>query len=151
MKKIIPWNKVIPLLVLWVAVALIVASPGISGDSKELPGKTSTYVDPKRAIQLKVGEAFSIVLDSNPATGYQWQLTAPPDDKIVRLVRSEYRASQTNLVGAGGEEIWTFSTVGPGQVTLAFKYMRPWEKDKEPERKALFKVYVFPRIKLQAH
>ncbi len=138
-------------IMLVIVMFLIMASPGVCKDPKQaVSERDSTFMDPKKTVQRKVGETFSIVLDSNPTTGYQWQLANPPDEKIVKLIRSEYRASKTNLTGAGGKEIWTFATLGPGQTAIAFKYVRPWEKDTEPGRNAVFTVYVFPNIKLRS-
>jgi len=43
-----------------------------------------------------------------------------------------YDPSQTGLVGAGGEEIWIFRTVSPGEAEIVLGYLRSWEKGKPP-------------------
>jgi inhibitor of cysteine peptidase len=135
----------------FIVMLLIMASPGACKDPNQpVSERDSTFMDPKKTVQRTVGETFSIVLDSNPTTGYQWQLANPPDEKIVKLIRSEYRASKTNLTGAGGKEIWTFVTLDTGQTAISFKYVRPWEKDKEPKKNVEFTLYVFPNIKLRS-
>lgn len=93
-------------------------------------------------INARAGENFTITLESNPTTGYSWQLAKPLDEKIVKLVGSEYVPSKTDLVGAGGEENWTFLAVKKGTTRISLKYVRPWEKDKPPVEEKTFLVKV---------
>ena len=83
-------------------------------------------------ITTKVGEEFTITLDSNPTTGYQWKLSDNLTEGIVKFVKSEYVAPETEMVGAGGKEIWTFKGVRPGETTVDLEYVRPWETGIEP-------------------
>ncbi|MCK8600813.1 protease inhibitor I42 family protein [Desulfoferrobacter suflitae] len=88
------------------------------------------------------GEQFSVSLDSNPTTGYHWELAEPLDERVVRLIGDVYQGPETKLVGAGGKEVWTFRAVGTGEATIAMKYVRPWQKDVPPEKTAQFAVTV---------
>ena len=97
---------------------------------------------PRSPIHTKTGEIFSITLDSNPTTGYQWQLANLVDEKVLKLISSEYRMAETNMVGAGGKEVWTFKALSTGQTTIVFEYVRLWEKDKEPAKKAAFTINI---------
>ena len=83
----------------------------------------------KNVMNARAGENFTISLESNPTTGYSWQLAKPLDEKIVQLVGSEYVPSKTDLVGAGGEEKWTFLAVKKGSTRVALEYVRSWEED----------------------
>ncbi|HNS14822.1 MAG TPA: protease inhibitor I42 family protein [Syntrophorhabdaceae bacterium] len=86
---------------------------------------------------MKVGDEFVLTLESNPSTGYLWRLAVKPDENTVKLVSSEYRAApDTNRVGAGGNEVWTFLATGKGKAEIGLIYVRPWEKDKPPARTA---------------
>lgn len=103
---------------------------------------------PNHAVQpiaATTGETFVLTLDSNPSTGYQWQLATAPDATIVKLVRSEYTAPATQRVGAGGEEVWTFQAVGTGHTTVTLKYVRPWEGNVAPVDQRTFTITVRPR------
>jgi inhibitor of cysteine peptidase len=100
------------------------------------------YADPRNPINTKAGETISIILDSNPTTGYKWQLAKPADEKVLQLVSSEYRMPETQMVGAGGKEVWTFKALSTGQTNIVFEYLRPWEKDKEPAKKATFTINI---------
>lgn len=86
---------------------------------------------------MKVGDEFVLTLESNPSTGYLWRLVVKPDESTVQLVSSEYRAApDTNRVGAGGNEVWTFLATGKGKAEISLIYIRPWEKDKPPAKTA---------------
>jgi inhibitor of cysteine peptidase len=82
--------------------------------------------------EVKVGQEFTITLESNRTTGFQWQLAKPLDESVVRLVSSNYQAPTTNAIGAGGKEIWTFKAVGAGKAEIALEYVQPWEQDVDP-------------------
>lgn len=55
------------------------------------------------------------------------------DKELVSFVYSDYKAENTELVGAGGKEIWTFKALKEGETEINFQYVRPWEKDVVPE------------------
>jgi len=88
----------------------------------------------------KVGKTFFIKVSSNPSTGFSWELNKPLDT-ILLLQGSDYIPRKTNpkVVGAGGEEIWTFQAIKPGKTVISLKYWRTWEKDQPPAR-----IYNFP-------
>ena len=93
-------------------------------------------------IKVKVGQEFNITLESNPTTGYQWQLAKELDRSIVELVRSEYRPSESGLLGAGGTEVWTFKAVKGGTAEISFEYVRSWETDVPPIKEKNFGIIV---------
>ena len=85
------------------------------------------------AIKTKVGEEFTITLESNRTTGYGWELAEPLDGSIVKLINSDYKQPQdVRLIGKGGKEVWTFKAVGQGKTKVSMKYVRSWEKDTPP-------------------
>jgi inhibitor of cysteine peptidase len=89
-----------------------------------------------------VGQELTVTLASNPTTGYHWELSVPLDEAIVKLVASEYKPPQTTLVGARGQEIWTFRAIGRGETVIRLKYVRPWEKGVAPAQTASYTVIV---------
>jgi inhibitor of cysteine peptidase len=94
-----------------------------------------------QTIELTVGQTHTVTLESNPTTGYRWQLAAPPDQGILTLVGSEYKKPESKLIGAGGHESWTFRAVGTGKTRIVMIYVRPWE-DGKAARMASFNVIV---------
>ncbi len=98
----------------------------------ELTTKPPRYSDTHETIFTDVGMEFQIALESNPTTGYQWQLAHELDDELLELVAQDFEKPEEDLMGAPGTELWTFKGKGVGQTTISFKYARPWEKEAEP-------------------
>jgi inhibitor of cysteine peptidase len=97
-----------------------------------------------KPMSVAMGQEFKVTLASNPTTGYSWALAKPLDEKIVKLVTNVYVAPETRLVGAGGNQIWTFKAAGEGKTEIALKYVRPWETNVAPVKTTNFPVVVAP-------
>lgn len=84
-----------------------------------------------------------IRLEENPTTGYSWQYTVA-DDNIAVVEDDEYVENQTpeGWTGAGGEHTYRVSGISAGETTITFKYARPWEIDKAPEKEITFNLKV---------
>lgn len=85
-------------------------------------------------LKARVGGTVMIKMDSNPTTGYSWQLARPIDGKMLRFLGSKYYADKADpqMVGVGGEERWSFRALKCGRTRVFFKYVRPWEKNVAP-------------------
>ena len=86
--------------------------------------------DAYETIDAVAGKDFTITLESNGSTGYQWQLAEPVDKNFMQLVGSKYINPQNNLPGAPGKEEWTFMPVKTGKTKISLEYVRPWERRK---------------------
>lgn len=131
------------MLVLALLVVLCISA--CAGDRRTagvLPEKTREFTDPLRTIQAAVGDTFSIVLDSNPTTGYSWRRQDRTGDGVVAFTGSRFVPARTDLAGAGGREHMTFTATAPGTEKLTFHYLRPWEKNTEPAKTVVFTVTV---------
>jgi inhibitor of cysteine peptidase len=92
---------------------------------------------------VSIGDEFKIALSSNPSTGYKWELAEPLNEGVIHLVGSEYRNSTNPMVvGAPGEEVWTFRAVALGRAMINLQYVRPWEKNVAPVKTATYAVEV---------
>jgi len=83
-------------------------------------------------IELSAGNMLSIVLDANPTTGFRWELTEISDASVLEVTGNSYEqgeqgTSNPPVVGAGGQETWTFNALAAGTATLSMEYSRPWE------------------------
>jgi len=78
-------------------------------------------------IETTVGQDIVIALESNPTTGYGWQVGGRVDSAIVAQISSDYEPSPSTALGAGGHQRWTFRAVGRGTTTIRLDYARPWE------------------------
>ncbi len=101
--------------------ALLVLSLGgctVNGGARE-------YRDPSVPIVVEKGEEFTIVLESDPSTGYRWQLGEELDAKVLELEKVEYEEPGAEERGKPGEEKWTFKAVGLGRTTVVLEHAAP--------------------------
>ena len=68
---------------------------------------------------------YTMLLDGNPTTGYEW--TAAVDNADVRDVTVEYQADDSALVGAGGHYAITMTGKAAGDAVVTLTYARSWE------------------------
>lgn len=93
-------------------------------------------------IEVKSGQEFVISLDSNPSTGYSWQISKPISSTILKQINKEYKASEPVKPGSGGKELWTFKALAKGKTIIAFDYTRPWEKNVPSLKEKTFNLVV---------
>jgi len=76
-----------------------------------------------------VGSTITVTLCSNPTTGFQWGEQAQiSDTKVAKQTSHKIVApANTGMVGAPGNEVWTFEALKAGTSTISFSYSRPWE------------------------
>ena len=97
-----------------------------SGTAKIIPS------DPQKPIVVqKRSPVFSLILQSNPTTGYSWALKSY-DSEIIKPVGKKFYSGKTTLVGAPGYEKWTFMLkpngfVVPQTTNITLIYSRPWD------------------------
>jgi inhibitor of cysteine peptidase len=86
---------------------------------------------PNASKQLAVdaGNTFTVTLCSNATTGFKWSESAQiSDPTVVQQTAHEFVSPQnTGLVGAPGNEVWTFKALKKGTSTINMEYGRPWE------------------------
>jgi inhibitor of cysteine peptidase len=93
------------------------------------------YGDPSdtgKVVEVAVGSLIKVALESNPTTGFEWELTEISDQTVLELVESKYRPGEgaeqdSPVVGAGGTEIWSFKALKKGEATISMEYSQPWE------------------------
>ncbi len=79
-------------------------------------------------ISVPVGQTITVQLSSNHTTGYSWSETASISDPAV-LSQTGYSwvpPADTGIVGASGNEVWTFKALKAGSSTISEDYSRPW-------------------------
>ena len=106
-------------------------------DSSEtlVPDVNVSISDNSEQIELEQGQILVVTLESNPSTGYSWELIEDPNSILEQVGDVEFKpVEQTDppMVGAGGWEIFRFKAVSTGQMTLNLVYRRSWETDAEP-------------------
>jgi len=75
-----------------------------------------------------VGGKLTVVLGSNPTTGYQWSEDAVIyDESIIKQISHAFVAPGIDEPpGTPGEETWTFKALKRGTTTILLEYSRSW-------------------------
>jgi len=88
-------------------------------------------------IEVNAGDRLTVVLCSNPTTGFQWSEEARvSDSSILKQEVHEFVGRQSAPPpprGTPGLEAWTFQTLKPGKSTIFVEYSRPWEGGEKGE------------------
>jgi len=88
---------------------------------------TTLNVSTVNGIYVSQGQYFTIPLQSNPSTGYQWQLTLF-DNSTLKFVNETYVSSvssSSTVVGAGGTDLWTFQAIHTGTGGIIMSEISP--------------------------
>jgi len=90
-------------------------------------------------IEVPAGQLLVIALESNPTTGFKWELSEPIDEGSLALIQSKYEPGEQAkqdppIPGAGGTELWTFETLTAGEAIISMGYSRPWEGGEKAAR-----------------
>jgi inhibitor of cysteine peptidase len=106
--------------------------------------KSTQPTDPESTLNARVGEEFTLILESNPTTGYHWELVPDAlDETKVTFVSNDYQStSDPGLAGGGGVEIWKFKAVQSGTARIVLGYYPPSNTPTDPERTESFTVTI---------
>ena len=129
-------------VILLAAALMLSALAGCGSSGTSANGKTFTISDVN--ISAKVGDTFTIQLESNATTGFQWSTSGSLNPKVVKKVRSTYVAGANpgGMTGVGGIEKWVFTAVGAGTGTILMIYSQPFDKTAKPAQTVTFTVNV---------
>ena len=92
-----------------------------------------TELDNGSLAQLGEDQTLVISLESNPSTGYAWEVAEIDEDIVYQVGESEFE-QLSPLLGASERQILRFKPIKAGQSTLRLVYRRPWEKGIEPAK-----------------
>lgn len=121
----------ITVLVFLVCILLVVTGCG----KKTGDGQQVVTEEMKQTLDEATGQHFDFSLESNPTTGYSWQVAQAPDSNIVQLVNSYFAEPSGDLVGAPGEEVWQFQAVAAGTATTVLEYSQLWDTATPPAKR----------------
>lgn len=99
---------------------------------KPLPAVTGeidlTAKDNNRAVPAKTGNLVRVTLESNPSTGYNWELR-DYEAGVTEFLRSDLKPADSGnmLFGAPGSTVFVFQAVKTGDQEIKAVYRRPWE------------------------
>jgi predicted secreted protein len=93
-------------------------------------------------IELAAGEQFEIHLESNPSTGFAWEISAMTTPDLVALDSRTFVESDSDLVGAPGTDVLVFTTGAEGAGVLRLEYVRSFDEPIVPERVVEFVIRI---------
>ena len=126
-------NKVfVVITVVGLLLTMAACSAATGAPGKNLVSITAADFDKQaniaKQVEVKAGDTFTITLDSNSTTGFQWTEQAIiADANILQQTDHNYIAPNGEVVGKAGIEQWTFKAGNPGTTTASLSYDRPWE------------------------
>jgi inhibitor of cysteine peptidase len=87
-----------------------------------------------KEIAVSAGDSFKVSLESNPTTGFSWPEQAQVNDTaVLKQMNHEYVEPDSELMGAPGQEVWTFKALKKGTATISMEYSRTWEGGEKAE------------------
>jgi inhibitor of cysteine peptidase len=112
------------------------AEPDRGGESTVVPGGGVVLGadDDGTAIELNAGQMLMVTLESNPTTGYSWEVSEVDRSVLSQVGEAEFQEApkeDEQMVGVGGTETFRFASA-PGSTTLTLVYHRSWETNVEP-------------------
>lgn len=93
-----------------------------------------TLLDTDGTKDLQTNEVLKIRLPANPSTGYVWQYKET-GDAVLGLENVGFYNDVNGLIGAAGDQVWTFRAQKSGIVELTYIYVRPWEPERVPAQR----------------
>lgn len=98
--------------------------------------------DPAKELEATAGNEFKLIIDSNPSTGYHWEIVGEVDKNIVEFVSNEYRADEPVMPGSGGVDVWVFKAIAAGKTDITLGYYPPSNDPVDPQQTVTFTVTV---------
>lgn len=137
MKKIIyrVAASILAMSVLLCVSAFAASTPVLTTAEKVLA--TGVTLDANVINAVRTGENFSVTLQENASTGYQWTYTAAAG---LEKVGESVVPPKAGLVGAPSKKTWTFRAANAGNYTLQFAYARSWETGVAPAQTVTLRI-----------
>ena len=145
MKKMI-WIIAAVFVIAAVAIGTTYAMAGTGGSPAPTPAPTpmptatpahttisTTAADSGKQITLNAGDSLIVTLDSNTgSTGFSWTNASISNASVIKEMSRTFKEPDSKLMGASGQDIWTFKTLEKGISTISMNYSKPWETGVEP-------------------
>ena len=126
--------KMLPVLVL----LMMLAACGSDGPDPMI----FTDADSGNEISIRSGEEFTLRLESNPSTGYQWVIPTESMPLMLSVIERDFEGPTGDLIGAPGTQVFTVEADEEGAGVLRLEYTRPWDEQAIPEKVAEYVVRV---------
>jgi inhibitor of cysteine peptidase len=125
-----------------IAVAMLVSSAVLGCSSSKQPSTRTiqvsmddvlTHSAVDQNVTLAVGDTLKVMLGSNQTTPFRWTADAKIGDAtIVKQDGHEFVRPDSDLMGAPGNEVWTFTALKAGKTTIVTDYAGIVGSDAKP-------------------
>ncbi|CAG1003810.1 hypothetical protein BURK1_03068 [Burkholderiales bacterium] len=98
-----------------------------------------------RSETVKRGDTLAVHLESNPSTGYRWELTRLAGAAVAQIGIPDYQpetAAGVPRIGAPGHTTFRFRAMQPGTSSIELALRRPWETGVAPAKTVRFEISV---------
>lgn len=126
-------KKIVPCFVLLIAI--------VTAGCKA-PEMVQVKVDGNKTAGVRMGQTLALKLDSNATTGYLWEITYSENGGVVKEFGKPRYVQTSELIGAGGYQLFRFHPVKKGTAVLKFEYKRSWETGVKPAKTYVVRVVV---------
>ncbi len=127
---------------LLVSLCMTIVLAACAGKAAEPETEDLVFSDVAKNLEAVAGNEFKIVIPSNPSTGYHWKLGDELDESIVEFVSKDYSPPTSLVPGSGGQDVWLFKAMNPGETHITLWYYSPSNELAEPQQKVTFTVTV---------
>ncbi|MCD4846737.1 MAG: protease inhibitor I42 family protein [Candidatus Aegiribacteria sp.] len=98
-------------------------------------------------IHVIAGDSFSITVEANPTTGYQWKCDGIEQETTVVEQAGEpvYLQDENpeGMMGVGGTKTWNFKAVLSGEAVIQLGYYPPgFDNEGNPAQNKLYYIFV---------
>ncbi len=97
---------------------------------------------------MKSGEEFQVILEENITTGYSWSYVISDESGIEAIEEKmleediEEDIEEEEVLGAGGNKLWTFKALKNGSYQIEFTYRQSWVDPSPEDTKVIYKIIV---------
>jgi inhibitor of cysteine peptidase len=91
---------------------------------------TVTDEENGQTVQVEVGQTLVLELVENQSTGYLWNVTEEPDDRVLSLLDDDYEVD-SDAEGSGGVHTWRYEAVAPGSTSISMENYFQTEPEKQ--------------------
>lgn len=98
------------------------------------------HPDASSEMTATVGELLAFDLPGHAGTGYEWMQKGSTPGFLQAVGRPTFTSDDPERMGAHGSTRFLFKVLKPGEGDLQFDYLRAWEQDTAPVRRATVKV-----------
>lgn len=116
---------------LWLVLLCLALFTCTAGSEREVVSQADSGME----LMVDSRSEIEVRLESNPSTGYGWEVAAMSTPGLVTLQSSSYEEpAESDVVGAAGTQVFVFFVSGEGAGILRLEYLRPFEELPIPER-----------------